>query len=263
MVTSAAPSGLISRAMSISPGTPLLAICRRPTLSNLLLAAVARSDIGDGFVAALDFTGTNLIYCTYLGGSGDDQINGIAVRPDDGAVAVTGFTDSPNFPLMNAVQPNGEQGLFMSANGATSWNLSNAGLASGMIYSIQVDPSNPMTFMPSRRMAVSKARTAARIGLPRAAVWVRPLLPAYGRVVRMVCCALDPASSGHTLRRRYDGVYKTTNGAANWTSAGTGLPAHPAIQTVAVDPTASTTLYAERDPKASIKAPTAERVGMW
>ena len=97
--------------------------------------------VGDGYVAALDPTGTNLIYCTYLGGSGDDQVNGIAVRPDDGAVAVTGFTDSPNFPLLNAVQPVGEQGLFISANGSTTWNLSNAGLASGVIYSIQVDPS--------------------------------------------------------------------------------------------------------------------------
>jgi Beta-propeller repeat len=99
--------------------------------------------IGDGFIAAFDSTGTNLIYCTYLGGSGDDQINGIAVRPEDGAVAVTGFTDSPNFPLLNAVQPTGYQGFFKSANGANAWNLSNSGLTIGIIDAILVDPSNP------------------------------------------------------------------------------------------------------------------------
>ncbi len=51
----------------------------------------------DAFVTKFSTTGTALVYSTYLGGSGFDDSNGIAV---DSArnIYVTGFTDSVNFP---------------------------------------------------------------------------------------------------------------------------------------------------------------------
>jgi hypothetical protein len=57
---------------------------------------------GDAFVAKFDNTGTNLIYLTYLGGNADDAAFGLAA---DGAgdAFVTGFTDSGNFPVTNAL----------------------------------------------------------------------------------------------------------------------------------------------------------------
>jgi hypothetical protein len=60
---------------------------------------------GDAFVAKFDNAGTNLIYLTYLGGSGDDGAFGMAV---DGAgdAFVTGFTDSGDFPVTNALYKN-------------------------------------------------------------------------------------------------------------------------------------------------------------
>lgn len=51
---------------------------------------------GDGFVSKLDSTG-KLSYSTYLGGSADDAVMGIAVD-SAGAAYVTGFTSSGNFP---------------------------------------------------------------------------------------------------------------------------------------------------------------------
>ena len=58
----------------------------------------------DAFVTELNATGTALLYSTYLGGSGQDEGDGIAV---DGAgnAYVTGLTASTNFPLQNAFQP--------------------------------------------------------------------------------------------------------------------------------------------------------------
>jgi hypothetical protein len=58
----------------------------------------------DVFVSKLSAAGTSLQYSTYIGGTGNDQSAGIAV---DGAgnAYVTGFTESPNFPTKNAVQP--------------------------------------------------------------------------------------------------------------------------------------------------------------
>jgi hypothetical protein len=59
----------------------------------------------DGFVTYIDSTSTRL-FSTYLGGSGHDWCNGIAV---DGLanVYVTGFTGSSlDFPILDALQPN-------------------------------------------------------------------------------------------------------------------------------------------------------------
>lgn len=57
----------------------------------------------DGFVTKLNATGTALIYSTYLGGSGDDRCNKIAVD-SSGNAYVAGETTSSNFPTANALQ---------------------------------------------------------------------------------------------------------------------------------------------------------------
>ena len=58
----------------------------------------------DGFVFKLTPDGDDLVYSTYLGGTGFDQSRTIAVDAD-GYAYVAGNTDSPNFPLLNALQP--------------------------------------------------------------------------------------------------------------------------------------------------------------
>ncbi|HTD47799.1 MAG TPA: SBBP repeat-containing protein [bacterium] len=57
----------------------------------------------DAFVTKLNPSGSALIYSTYLGGSGDDWGQGIAVD-GSGAAYVTGHTSSTNFPTANAFQ---------------------------------------------------------------------------------------------------------------------------------------------------------------
>ncbi len=55
---------------------------------------------GDAFIARFDNTGKNLIYATYLGGSGNDGVASLAVDPAGNAY-LAGYTDSTNFPLSN------------------------------------------------------------------------------------------------------------------------------------------------------------------
>ena len=57
----------------------------------------------DAFVAKLNSAGSSIIYATYVGGSGVDQANGIAL--DGGGNAyITGFTESADFPTKNPIQ---------------------------------------------------------------------------------------------------------------------------------------------------------------
>ena len=57
----------------------------------------------DVFVAKLSASGSGLIYCTYIGGSGDDR--GLGIRVDgSGAAYVTGATTSHDFPVLNGFQ---------------------------------------------------------------------------------------------------------------------------------------------------------------
>jgi len=59
---------------------------------------------GDAFLARLDATGTALDYSTFLGGSAVDGGQAVAVGPAGEAVVV-GFTNSVDFPTLNAAQP--------------------------------------------------------------------------------------------------------------------------------------------------------------
>ncbi len=61
--------------------------------------AYATSDSGanDVYVSVFDPSGSALVYCTYLGGSGWDDAMGIAVDAD-GQAYVTGYSESADFP---------------------------------------------------------------------------------------------------------------------------------------------------------------------
>lgn len=67
---------------------------------------------GIAFVSKLDPTGSTLLYSTYLGGTGGEVGNGIALD-SKGNVYVTGYTLSSDFPVVNG---------FQSATGTTSAN---------------------------------------------------------------------------------------------------------------------------------------------
>ena len=63
---------------------------------------IARGDF-DVFIAKLDANGSGLVYSTYLGGSGRDRLNAMALDVA-GNVYVAGQTESLDFPVVNALQ---------------------------------------------------------------------------------------------------------------------------------------------------------------
>jgi Beta-propeller repeat len=58
----------------------------------------------DAYVAKLTPAGAGLVYATFLGGSKNERAGGITVD-DHGQAAITGSTDSPDFPTRRAAQP--------------------------------------------------------------------------------------------------------------------------------------------------------------
>ncbi len=72
---------------------------------------------GDGFVAAIDSTGSRLIFCTYFGGSGIENLEDMKID-DQGNIVVMGLTDSWNFPTTpGALQRNyggGDDDIFVA-----------------------------------------------------------------------------------------------------------------------------------------------------
>ena len=70
--------------------------------TNFPLSSAWQSVAGgsfDGFVAQLSPDATQLPTASYLGGSGDDRVLGIALDPNTGLVLTTGTTLSSNFPV--------------------------------------------------------------------------------------------------------------------------------------------------------------------
>jgi uncharacterized repeat protein (TIGR01451 family) len=65
----------------------------------------------DGYLGKLSPQGNFLIYGTYLGGSDEDDINGMALAPGNDVI-VTGFTHSTNFPLVGPVVNTIPQGVY-------------------------------------------------------------------------------------------------------------------------------------------------------
>ena len=65
-------------------------------------------------MAKVNGTGTGLIFCTYIGGAGDDRAYGVAIDASDNIV-VAGATTSRNFPLTAAWQtlPGGGRDAFV------------------------------------------------------------------------------------------------------------------------------------------------------
>ena len=81
----------------------------------------------DAFVAAFSPVTGQLLYCTYLGGSGDDRAFGVAVDAANNTY-VTGWTSSRNFPVRNP-----RQALLSGARDAFVTKLDPAGDA--LVYS--------------------------------------------------------------------------------------------------------------------------------
>ncbi len=97
----------------------------------------------DGFIAKINAAGTALIYSTYLGGSSYDSLQSLAVD-SSGSAWVTGYTESNDFPVLNASQATFGGGTDtvvakLDLNGVLKFSTYLGGSGSDLGYGIAVD----------------------------------------------------------------------------------------------------------------------------
>ncbi len=101
----------------------------------------------DAFVASFLPNGGGLIYCTYLGGSGDDRAFGLAIDSVQN-VYITGWTSSTNFPVVGAIQAHlsGTRDAFVTklnaAGNALLYSTYLGGSGVDVGYAIALDKAN-------------------------------------------------------------------------------------------------------------------------
>jgi photosystem II stability/assembly factor-like uncharacterized protein len=152
----------------------------------------------------------------------------------DGANVVTLVVD-PVVPAIAFAGTTGS-GVLKTTDGGASWATADAGLPTNNVLALAIDPANPSTLYAGTDAGVFKSTdggqswAAANGGLDGAPQVVVNAL------------AIGSDSPATVYAGTSGGVFKTTNGAASWTSINAGLSGL-AARVIAVDPTASSTVY--------------------
>jgi hypothetical protein len=88
-------------AVALAPGGGVIYVGEYTSSSDFPTTGTAAqpklNGLSNGFLSAIDVRSGQLLYSTYLGGTGADWVTGIAVAPD-GAVYLAGVTQSKNWP---------------------------------------------------------------------------------------------------------------------------------------------------------------------
>ena len=246
-----------------------------PTLNPL-----QTSTSGGAFVTKLNPQGSALVYSTLLGGGIDDIGRGIAVDAAGNAY-VTGSTSSYLFPVLPGALRT-RSPLFKSLNAAGNWSNDNYGLTVSAVVALALHPTQTSTIYAGTANGVYKTTNAGRTwtainnglnSLQVTAIVIDPSTPSTLYVATndtsfdsgvykstnggdswtlrrtgmvngaLVCLAIDPVTPSVLYAGASGGpLYKTTDGADNWTPSGPS-PNH-FVASIAVDPHNHTRLFA-------------------
>src|SRR5205823_3628019 len=110
----------------------------------------------DCFVSKLNAGGSNLLYSTYLGGSGFDYSSSIAID-SAGNAYLAGYTDSLTFPTANPLQTAHDRGIYKSSTAGSNWSLGSTGLGSPTVRALVVHPTTPTTIFAGTASGVYKS----------------------------------------------------------------------------------------------------------
>jgi hypothetical protein len=158
------------------------------------------------FVVKLDATGA-LAYSTLIGGSGSDDVKGIAVDAG-GRAHIAGMTSSADFPLVDPWQPSlGGYPAFRTHDGGGAWTALKTGLQVSGVSAFGFDPAEPAAvYAGSNREGLFKS-------VDDGTTWTRVNLPAQ----RFYAIATQEGATPAVVAGGDFGLYRSHDRGATWT----------------------------------------------
>lgn len=210
---------------------------------------------GDCFITKLEPSGAAFAYSTFLGGSGFERAEGLAVD-SSGNAYITGFTRSGDYPLANTVEGVPRHAAYKSTSNGMSWEPE-PGLKASDVTALRVDPNNASTIYAGTEGS-GLLKTSDGGGS-----W-RRLAEAQIGASRVVAITVDPSSSSVVyVVAGGPGIFKSTDGGETWTRIGAffldGFEVRPLSnpRAVAVDPENPSNVFANTatsDPTGVVKS---------
>ncbi len=200
-------------------------------------AQTTRAGAMDGFAARLNAGGTAFNFVTYLGGSGEDFVNGLALDAS-GNVYIVGRTDSKDFPAVSAIEPvkigNGTS-LFATSDSGATWSPSDSHIPGAVL---------DISFNPSGSSAVALTETGIYRTVNGGSSWTKQLdtgIFATGPIGFWI--ARSPVNPGTLYYASpFSGAfYRSTDDGVTWTSA--SLPPVNGVGGLLADPLTAGTVY--------------------
>jgi photosystem II stability/assembly factor-like uncharacterized protein len=157
----------------------------------------------DAFLVKLSPTGRKIDYEIALGGTGNDEANGVAVD-STGNAYVTGQTASSEFPTTQValLRNLGGSVCYFTTDAGVSWQ-SAAGLPNSPVNVLAIDPTDPQKIYAGLNNGLFGSTD-------RGSTWRKIVLP----TTFVTAIAIDPKIPS-TI---YANSFKSTDGGANWTA---------------------------------------------
>jgi uncharacterized repeat protein (TIGR01451 family) len=189
-----------------------------------------RRGSADTFAAKIDSSGSALLYSTYIGGTGIDNANALAVG-GDGNLYLSGTTNSLDFPVINAFQPvKSGSGAYTSDNGGESWSDIRNGLDVEASNDIVIFPGDSSTIFAGTDRGVFKTTD-------RGGSWNLLGGDQFIRSINQIIVA--PTTTDVLYAVSSGQLFKSIDGGATWSPLPISL-----VRTAAIDPTNPSMLYA-------------------
>ncbi len=214
--------------------------------------------ISDGFVTKLNPTGSALIYSTYFGGNGTEEVDTVVPEAGTGNIFISGLTASADFNTTPGAFRSANTGGFdafvgkLNATGSNTLYLTYAG-GSGFEYPISMtaDPAGNVylvgqttsldfpTVNPAQAALGGRARGPFKSNTGGASY----ALSNNGLPVTYVyCSAINPTTPSTIYLGTDGGVFKSTNSGGSWSP--TGQLQVPRVHQLTLVPGAPNIIYA-------------------
>lgn len=182
----------------------------------------------DGFLTKLETNGARL-FSTFLGGTGKDVINRIALDLMTN-VYLSGTKASGDFPTAVGIN---RGGVFRSSDAGANWNQGDVGLLHPHVQALAVDPTDGSTVYVGNPLGVFLSTDGGETWLARNSGLTEP---------NVIALAVDPSAPATLYAGTSDTLFKSTDQGMTWTNSDTGLDTIN-FRALALQPGLSSTLY--------------------